>query len=68
MVKFLLNEGVSQDLLRALGASAYYGDSECVKILMDFLEEHKIDFSSLKKTTAYTNHPHIKVLFDARIS
>jgi hypothetical protein len=67
MIKFLFGKVADKGLLRGLGISAYNGDTECTELFMDFLDQHGIDYSSKKKTTAYTNHPHIKALFDKRI-
>jgi hypothetical protein len=67
MIKFLFGKVAHEGLLRGLEVSAYDGDIECTKLFMDFLDQHDIDYTSIKKTTAYNNHSHIKDMIIERI-
>jgi hypothetical protein len=67
MIQFLFGKVKDESLLRGLGISAYNGDTECTKLFMDFLDQHGIDYTSIKRTTAYNNHSHIEELLIKKI-
>jgi hypothetical protein len=68
MVQLLLEHGINQSLLDALGQAGVRGYKEIAKILIEFLKKQGMsDFSHFRYTTAYTNHPETRALFNEEL-
>ncbi len=63
MLIALLNRGMKKDLIGTMGVAARDGRIEIVKLLL----KYGVDPSSLKGTTAWSNHPQITKLLEAAL-